>query len=118
MHRFLIIMMLLPFTQQGNKRALTIYAQSDNEPQYKQQLQLLQEDKPGLEERDVVVETKVYNNANASSFRKAGATGNFTIILTGKDGGEKYRSMKPITLKKLYAIIDAMPMRRQEIRKN
>ncbi|TFF30450.1 DUF4174 domain-containing protein [Mucilaginibacter psychrotolerans] len=118
MHFLIFVMMLLPVGQQSNKRVLTIYAQSDNEPQYKQQIQLFDQDKAGLLERDVVVRTIFYNDANANDFRKAQVKDNFTIVLTGKDGGEKYRSNKLLPLQKLYAIIDVMPMRKAEMRKN
>ena len=39
----------------------------------------------------------------------------FTVILIGKDGGEKLRSNKPISFTQLQQTIDAMPMRRQEM---
>lgn len=38
------------------------------------------------------------------------------FILIGKDGGEKARSHDVLDLEKWFAIIDAMPMRRAEIR--
>ncbi len=44
------------------------------------------------------------------------ATGSFTVILVGKDGGEKFRTHTPVTIKKLNALIDSMPMRQQEVR--
>ena len=44
-------------------------------------------------------------------------SGRFTIILIGKDGGEKIRQESPIDLKEIFAIIDAMPMRQQEMKK-
>ena len=40
----------------------------------------------------------------------------FTVILIGKDGGEKLRSHQPISWEKLQGTIDAMPMRQDEIR--
>ena len=40
----------------------------------------------------------------------------FTVILLGKDGGEKLRSAAPITIERLKRTIDAMPMRKQEMR--
>jgi hypothetical protein len=40
----------------------------------------------------------------------------FTVVLVGKDGGEKFRSHVPVTIEKLDALIDAMPMRQQEVR--
>ena len=43
--------------------------------------------------------------------------GRFTIILIGKDGGEKIRQESPVDLKEIFATIDAMPMRQQEMKK-
>jgi hypothetical protein len=40
----------------------------------------------------------------------------FTVVLVGKDGGEKFRSHVPVKIEKLDALIDAMPMRQQEVR--
>lgn len=41
----------------------------------------------------------------------------FTIILVGKDGGEKLRKRNQVlSTQELFSIIDGMPMRRQEIR--
>ena len=44
-------------------------------------------------------------------------SGRFTIILIGKDGGEKIRQESAVDLKEIFAIIDAMPMRQQEMKK-
>ena len=44
-------------------------------------------------------------------------SGRFTIILIGKDGGQKIRQESPIDLKEIFAIIDAMPMRQQGMKK-
>jgi hypothetical protein len=40
--------------------------------------------------------------------------GEFTVILIGKDGGEKFRSAKPVSVLKLDALVDAMPMGQEE----
>lgn len=40
----------------------------------------------------------------------------FTVILIGKDGGEKLRSHRPISFDTLRSTIDAMPMRQEEMR--
>ena len=42
--------------------------------------------------------------------------GDFTVILIGKDGGEKLRSKTPVTMERLIKVIDAMPMRQKEAR--
>ena len=42
--------------------------------------------------------------------------GQFTVILVGKDGGEKYRAERVVDPDELFALIDMMPMRRREMR--
>lgn len=39
----------------------------------------------------------------------------FTLLLLGKDGGEKFRSTRPVPFERLRALVDAMPMRQQEM---
>jgi hypothetical protein len=38
----------------------------------------------------------------------------FAVVLVGKDGGEKFRSTKPVSVLKLDALVDAMPMGAEE----
>ena len=45
------------------------------------------------------------------------APGDFTAILLGKDGGEKFRSPTPVTPARINQIIDSMPMRREEMKR-
>jgi hypothetical protein len=42
------------------------------------------------------------------------APSQFTLILVGKDGGEKFRSAKPVSVLELDALVDAMPMGHEE----
>ncbi|HMQ58040.1 MAG TPA: DUF4174 domain-containing protein [Rhizobiaceae bacterium] len=39
----------------------------------------------------------------------------FTTVLIGKDGGVKYRAGEAVSARKLFALIDAMPMRKAEM---
>ena len=41
--------------------------------------------------------------------------GRFTVVLIGKDGGEKFRSCEPVAPQNIFDRIDAMPMRRREM---
>ena len=43
--------------------------------------------------------------------------GRFQVILVGKDGGVKLRSDKPVPAAELFGLIDAMPMRQEEMRR-
>jgi hypothetical protein len=38
----------------------------------------------------------------------------FAVVLVGKDGGEKFRTSKPVSVLRLDEIVDAMPMGREE----
>lgn len=42
--------------------------------------------------------------------------GEFTVILIGKDGGVKLKRQEKIQLEDIFALIDAMPMRQEEMR--
>jgi hypothetical protein len=55
---------------------------------------------------------KAEMDAIRSRFKVAGQ--DFSVLLVGKDGGEKFRATKPISVLKLDALVDAMPMGRQE----
>ena len=45
-----------------------------------------------------------------------GVAGGFTVILIGKNGGEKKRFLEPVQPAALFDIIDQMPMRRREMK--
>jgi hypothetical protein len=89
------------------------------------QLSLLHRHGAELKERDVIVMLVPEEPAeqDASRFRGQRLRAQFgvepkrfTVLLVGKDGGEKFRSHAPVTIEKLDALIDAMPMRQQEVR--
>ena len=43
--------------------------------------------------------------------------GEFTVILVGKDGGTKLNRKTRTSLKDIFALIDSMPMRQEEMRR-
>ena len=90
---------------------------------------LFEDEKLGFEERDLLLgrffedETGKLDVITVSS--KEGAElrraigipgGRFTVVLVGKDGGEKFRSHEPAPPQDIFGRIDAMPMRRREMR--
>ena len=122
-------------------RVLLLFAPSDTSPLFQKQLTLLAHHASDLAERDLVLLPILGNASPATSpntlrdlhppqvspalsikeqltlrHRFHIAPGDFTVLLLGKDGGEKLRQQTPITIQKLNATIDAMPMRRDEIR--
>jgi hypothetical protein len=115
MIRILLVFNLLMAAQFSNNRVITIYTTDGRNPEYLEQISTLEADQHGLKERDLIVKKEILNANNTGLFKNNCIKGNFTVTLTGKDGGEKFRSQKPVTLAHLYTIIDAMPMRREEM---
>lgn len=104
-------------TQQNNYRNIWIFAAGAGNTSFTTQKSILAKDAAGLKERDVQVHEVIGLKANEEVFKKykASAQG-FTFILLGKDGTEKLRSDEPVSLEKLYRTIDAMLMRKQEMK--
>ncbi len=97
-----LIVLLSLMQTNSSKRILDVFGKDANDNSYAEQLRILNADPKGINERDIVI-------------RKHLGAPAFKVVLTGKDGGQKYTSDKVITLEKLYGIIDAMPMRRDEM---
>jgi hypothetical protein len=118
-------------------RVLLIFAPSDQTPDFQRQFDLLSKHRDDLRDRDLIllpIVTIANPPTTADTLRVSHppiasptdqlalrhsfhvAPGAFTVILIGKDGGEKLRQHTPISIDKLNAIIDAMPMRQHEMR--
>ena len=130
----------VPVTLQSMRdtsRPLLVFALSDADPRFRQQLAIAAHNAYELHQRQVITvplavhETSkplgfVFDGSDLGSMQPAEAaiarkrfriaSGEFTVILLGKDGGEKLRSHIPLSFEKLRDTIDAMPMRRQEMR--
>ncbi len=92
-----------------------VFADSENDPRFTQQMALLEAGADELAERDVVVLTDTDPDAEGdlrSTLRPRG----FMIALLGKDGGVKLRKASPWDVRELSRVIDKMPMRQREIR--
>ena len=75
---------------------------------------MLQQDSSGLAERDVKIQSIQPGDLVYKTFAVP-LQDPFTIILIGRDGGEKYRTNQLTTTTQLFALIDAMPMRKAEV---
>jgi hypothetical protein len=94
---------------------------------YLRQQERLLEAKPGLKERDVVVISVLKDTVStkerpdepvsADDLRDAYDVWphDFRVVLIGRDGGVKLRRDEPISAADLFALIDSMPMRKQEM---
>lgn len=106
-------------------RFLLVFAPSAGYAPGLAQIKELQPATAGFVERDLLL-IRVYGNKVAGPTNKdllaadlrqafGIAPGAFTIILIGKDGGEKYRNTQVTKSATIFRIIDAMPMRQQEM---
>ena len=107
-----LLALLLSFGMdpQPSTRNLLLFGQGQDE--YKEQLKLLKQDTAGMSERDLVI---IVIDREAD-FKKHNVEPNqFTLLLIGKDGGEKLRSTTPVELQTIFKLIDGMPMRKGEM---
>jgi hypothetical protein len=108
-------------------RALLVFAPDVDSTHYLRQQEMLSNAEPGLNERDVVV-ISVLKDMVSTRERPAAPISaedlrdahdvlphDFRVVLIGKDGGVKLRRDEPIPAADLFALIDSMPMRKQEI---
>lgn len=116
---FLIILsaLFLPVNMQtlDTPRSIIIFGNKDLMA-VKQQWELLQKDSIGLTERDIQLTLVAPGGKEYQKF-SVNPLDPFTVILVGRDGGEKYRSTEVTSTKQFFTLIDAMPMRKVEMRK-
>ncbi|MER2266350.1 DUF4174 domain-containing protein [Methylobacterium oxalidis] len=99
-------------------RVLVVSAPGPEDGRLRAQRTILAEARAGTGERDLVTLEAVGGGAEATALRRrlnlpADA---FRAVLVGKDVGAKLSSAEPIPPERLFATIDAMPMRRDEMR--
>ena len=109
------------------QRVLLIFSPDHRHADYHQQVRFLDEVEHGLQERDLtVIETFADDRitiagqaamSGGSSFyrRFSVAYDEFRVILVGKDGTIKLERNSVVDSTVLFALIDAMPMRRLEM---
>ncbi|MDO9381467.1 MAG: DUF4174 domain-containing protein [Hyphomicrobiaceae bacterium] len=111
------------------KRPLIVFAGSENAEKLGKQRRIVEAHRADLAERDLVVVYVVGNDVSATLGAPPGLSagalrrkygikdGEFRAVLVGKDGGVKKTAASPLTAEALAGTIDAMPMRRDEVRR-
>lgn len=110
-------------------RLLFLFSPDRTHPLFEFLQKSISDRKPDVEDRDLVVfeilelglssmNEKPIDVQTAQSIRERYdvSPNQFTIVLVGKDGGVKLRRHQYTRLEDIFALIDSMPMRRQEIR--
>jgi hypothetical protein len=111
-------------------RVILLYAAGAKDPTLKRQLSLLTTQKAEVTDRDLVIYQLFPSGGISPNGKKLTASQSlaffqrydvrpdtFTLILVGKDGGEKKRTGELVPLEDLFGLIDRMPMRRAEMRR-
>lgn len=95
-------------------RPLVVFADTPNDPRFKQQMDLLLAEVDLLAERDVIIITDT-DRTEMSSVRTTLRPRGFMLALVGKDGRVALRKPAPWSVRELSRSIDKMPLRQQEI---
>ncbi len=97
------------------KRPIVVFADTEADPRFIQQMDLLTSRLEALDDRDVVILTDTDPAAESDIRLKLRPRG-FMMVLIGKDGGVKLRKPAPWSVREIGRVIDKMPMRQQELR--
>lgn len=109
-------------------RPLLVFAPADNDPRLVETMRRIEASRCDFADRDMVLGRIVTDGAStldgnvvdtnqAQRLRSAFGIGakSFSVVLIGKDGGEKLRVNAVPELSAIYAVIDGMPMRGSEM---
>ncbi|TCL08895.1 uncharacterized protein DUF4174 [Shimia isoporae] len=96
-------------------RPLVVFADTDRDPRFVEQMALIEARAADLAERDVVVIVDT-DTDTPSAVRERLRPRGFMLVLIGKDGIPYLRKPFPWDVREISASIDKMPMRQQEIR--
>jgi hypothetical protein len=96
-------------------RPLVVFADTPNDPRFRQQMDLLLADMDELVERDVIVITDT-DPAAMTALRTRLRPRGYMMALVAKDGRVALRKPAPWSVRELSRSIDKMPLREQEIR--
>jgi hypothetical protein len=110
-------------TRLSNPRIIMLFAPARDDARLRQQQAMLRDARAALSERDVhVIEVigdtvaGAHDYAAALRQRYSVPSRAFGILLIGRDGGVKLRAEDIVAVERLNRTIDAMPMRRREMR--
>ena len=99
-------------------RVIVAVAPQRDDPRLAQQRKLYAAMKVGAEERDLVLVEAADPSPQAKALRAAfDLSDGFHAVLVGKDGGSKLTSSDPLGPDQLFPLIDAMPMRQDEMQR-
>ncbi|MFD1911729.1 DUF4174 domain-containing protein [Halodurantibacterium flavum] len=99
---------------QWTHRIIAVFADTPNDPQFQQQMRMLQSAAAGLDDRDVLVVTDTDPEGRSDPRQRLRPRG-FSLVLVDKDGMVKQRKPSPWTAREIFHAIDRLPLRREEM---
>ncbi len=104
-------------------RVVVIYTPEAGSMDFQQQKQILAGKTKGVKERDLVIieclgKTLSPEDKNYIARHFDHDLSQFGVWLVGKDGSTKLSETKPVTTEKFFSLIDSMPMRQSEMKKD
>ena len=113
------------------RRPLLLFAPTESDPRLVETMRRIEASRCDFVDRDMVLGRIVTQGASTLDGHVVGtnqaqrliskfgiSTGSFSVVLIGKDGGEKLRVADVPDLQAIYAVIDGMPMRARETSAN
>lgn len=100
------------------KNRVLVVVAPDEGPAARRQRQIYSASEKGMSERAIVLVEALGDGERSRQIRvRLGADGTrFGVYLIGKDGNTAFTSTMPVTADVLFGKVDAMPMRRDEMR--
>ena len=100
-------------------RVLVVVAPSRQDGNLVAQRRIFEQNAKGMAERQIVLIEAAGDDERARNIRNQLAAGDtaFKVLLVGKDGNTAASSSKPFSAAELFGRVDAMPMRRDEMRR-
>ena len=96
-------------------RLIVVFADSNADPRFVEQVELLAERSSDLAERDVIIVLDA-NPAAKTALREKFRPRGFMLMLIGKDGQVYLRKPLPWNVREISRSIDKLPQRQQEVR--
>ncbi len=98
------------------QRVMLVFTPAETAKAFSDQKAIIRQNETGFRERELVVLDLLPGRKNTDALRRQFDVKpqEFTVILIGKDGGEKLRRPAPVAAKELFDRIDSMPMRQRE----
>ncbi|UZE47543.1 DUF4174 domain-containing protein [Rhodopseudomonas sp. P2A-2r] len=104
---------------QWKNRVLVVMAPGRQDESLAAQRRIFQQNASGMAERQIVLIEAADDDDRSRELRRQFSGGDraFKVVLVGKDGNAAVSSDRPLAANELFGKVDAMPMRRDEMRR-